>query len=425
MAILGALSIARSGLIATGEALSVTGNNIANVNTTAFKGSRSEFSDLLAGVGTGSVGLGTRLQGVSTSFGQGGIESTGRATDIAIQGNGFFIVRAGDAQVYTRKGNFTLNPDGAMTTQDGLPLQGFAVDADNNPVGPLTDITFDGAASQPLPTSQVDLQNNLDANAALIGPFDATTWESAYATANATTTVKVFDSLGRSHDLTLFFTRTAPNTWELNVHVDDGELGGTAGNISAPLLTQTVTFNPDGSLADPVPTAIPAVTFPGSDPLAVDFNFGTPNTTPTAGEGLDGLTQFGSASSVAADANGYGAGQLQAIAVSADGIVTGVFDNGESRALYRLGLADFAAPDGLIELGNGLYRDSPGSGAASVSVPGAGGIGSVVGAAIERSNVDLASEFVDLISLQRSFQANARVITTSDGLLNDLINIVR
>ena len=154
MAILGALSIARSGLIATGEALSVTGNNIANVNTIAFKGSRSEFADLLAGVGSGGIGLGTRLQGVSASFAQGGIESTGRSTDIAIQGNGFFVVRAGESNLYTRKGNFTLNPEGSLTTQDGLPLQGFAVDANGQPVGPLTDITFNGATSQPSPTTR-------------------------------------------------------------------------------------------------------------------------------------------------------------------------------------------------------------------------------------------------------------------------------
>jgi flagellar hook protein FlgE len=424
MAILGALSIARSGLIATGEALSVTGNNIANVNTIAFKGSRSEFSDLLAGVGTGSVGLGTRLQGVSASFAQGGIESTGRSTDIAIQGNGFFIVRAGDAQVYTRKGNFTLSPEGSLTTQDGLPLQGFAVDAEGNPVGPLTDISFNGATSQPAPTTELDLQNNLDATAELLGGFDATDFETAYATSNTTTTVQVFDSLGVSHDVTLFFSKTADNAWELNIGVDAGETGGTPGDLAI-LGTVAITFNPDGSLADPVPTDVAGIQFTGADAQDIAFNFGTPNTVPTPGEGLDGLTQFGGASSVAVDGNGYGAGQLQAIAVSGDGVITGVFDNGESRALYRLGLADFAAPDGLIELGSGLYRDSVASGAATVATPGSGGMGSVVGAAIERSNVDLAQEFVDLISLQRSFQANARVITTSDGLLNDLINIVR
>jgi flagellar hook protein FlgE len=424
MAILGALSIARSGLIATGEALGVTGNNIANVNTIAFKGSRSEFADLLAGTGTGSVGLGTRLQGVSASFAQGGIESTGRSTDIAIQGNGFFVVRSGDGNLYTRKGNFTLNPEGALTTQEGLPLQGYVLDANGQPIGPLTDITFDGAVSQAQPTATVDLKNNLDATLDVLPTtFDATSYSSAYATSNANTTVKVVDSLGVSHDLNLFFTKTAANTWSVAVAAEGGESGGTAG-VPNVLTTLAVSFNPDGSLNAPPPTDV-SITFTGANAQTISFNLGTPNTTPTAGEGLDGLTQFGSATSVAASGDGHTAGQLQSISVGADGTVTGAFDNGASRALYRVGLADFAAPDGLTELGAGLYAESLASGTAAVSTPGVGGMGSVVGASIERSNVDLASEFVDLISLQRSFQANARVITTSDGLLNDLINIVR
>jgi flagellar hook protein FlgE len=427
MAILGALSIARSGLIATGEALSVTGNNIANVNTIAFKGSRSEFSDLLAGVGTRSVGLGTRLAAVSASFTQGGVESTGRATDIAIQGNGFFVVRDGTGQAYTRKGNFTLNPDGTLATPDGLPLQGYALDANGNIVGPLTDISFNGATSQPSPTTSIDLKNNLDATAEVpANPFDATSWDSAYATSNTSTTVKVFDSLGVSHDVTLFFAKTADNAWTVSAYADGSEVsGGTAGVPSLVGSAQAITFNPDGSLLTPDPTDF-TVSFNGADPgQTITFNFGTPNGTQTAGEGLDGLTQFGSPSSVSADGDGYGAGQLQAISVGTDGTITGVFDNGESRDLYRVGLADFASPDGLIELGNGLYRDSTASGPATIGTPGSSGMGTVVGSAIERSNVDLAQEFVDLISLQRSFQANSRVITTADGLLNDLISIVR
>lgn len=423
MAILGALSIARSGLIATGEALSVTGNNIANVNTIGFKGSRSEFAELLAGVGTGSIGLGTTIEGVSASFTQGGIESTGRSTDIAIQGNGFFVVRDGTGTLFTRAGNFRINPEGSLSTQEGFPVQGFAIDANGNPVGPLTDITFDGATSQPSPTTEVSLENNLDATATVLAGFDDTDFESAYATSNVTSSVKVYDSLGVAHDLTLFFSKTGDNAWDLNIGIDAAETGGTAGELAI-LGTMSLVFNPDGSLQSPEPTDV-TVTFAGAAEQTISFDLGTPNGDATPGAGLDGLTQFGSASSVSASSNGYAAGQLEAIAVGPDGIITGVFDNGESRALYRLGLADFSAPDGLIAMGSGLYRESPGSGAASISVPGAGGIGSVVGASIERSNVDLAQEFVDLISLQRSFQANARVITTSDGLLNDLINIVR
>ncbi|MEW6271528.1 MAG: flagellar hook protein FlgE [Thermodesulfobacteriota bacterium] len=425
MAILGALSIARSGLLATGEALSVTGNNIANVNTIAFKGSRAEFADLLAArAGGGAIGLGTRLAGVDPSFAQGAIESTGRATDLAIEGNGFFIVRDGDGNLYTRAGNFRLSADGVLVTQQGLPLQGFEVDDLNQPVGALTDVAFDGATSQPEATTAVAVKNNLDAGATLIaGGFDATDWETASATSNVTTTTKVYDSLGVSHDVTLFFTRTGANAWDVNVGVDAGETGGTPGELAI-LGTVALTFNPDGSLAGPDPTDV-TVTFSGADAQTISFDFGTPNTGPTPGEGLDGVTQFGSASTVSAEANGFAAGQIEAIVVSADGLLTGVFDNGQSRALYRLALADFAAPDGLTALGSGLYRESIDSGAATVSTPGAGGLGSIVASAVERSNVDLAQEFVDLISLQRSFQANARVITTSDGLLNDLINVVR
>lgn len=426
MAILGALSIARSGLVATGQALSVTSNNIANVNTIAFKGSRAEFAELLASEagGPGAVGLGTRVQDVSTAFTQGSIERTGRATDLAIDGNGFFIVRGGTANLYTRAGNFRVDSQGLLVTSEGYALQAFELDDAGQPVGAPVDVSFAGAASQPAATENLTLQNNLDAEATLIaGGFVNTDFDTAYASSNFTTAAKVYDTRGVGHDVTLFFTRTGDNAWDVNIGVDAGETGGTPGALTI-LGTVAATFNPDGSLAGPDPQDI-NVTFSGADAQTISVDLGTPNTTPTSGAGLDGLTQFGSASNVAATGDGHGAGQLQSIAVGADGTVSGVFDNGESRALYRLALADFSAPQGLSATDGGLYRATTASGAAAVSAAGEGGLGDIVGAAIERSNVDLAQEFVDLISLQRSFQANARVITTGDGLLNELINIVR
>lgn len=425
MAILGALSTARSGLVATGEALSVTGNNIANVNTIAFKGSRAEFADLLAGrVGGGATGLGARLAAVTPSFAQGSIESTGRATDMAIEGNGFFVVRDGDGLLYTRTGTFRLAADGTLVTQQGHAVQGFRVDGQGQPIGGLTDLAFGGATSQPEATTRIELRNNLDARAPLVdGGFDGTDWETASATSNATATVKVYDSLGVAHDVTLFFTRTDANAWDVSIAIDAGENGGTAGELAV-LGTASLTFNADGSLAGPEPMEV-TVTFSGAAEQTITFDFGTPNTDATPGAGLDGLTQFGSDSNVGATANGFAAGEIQAIVVSADGVLAGVFGNGQSRPLYRLALADFAAPEGLTALGAGLFRESVDSGTAVIATPGAGGLGNVVASAVERSNVDLAQEFVDLISLQRSFQANARVITTSDGMLNDLLNVVR
>ncbi|HZR84494.1 MAG TPA: flagellar hook protein FlgE [Candidatus Binatia bacterium] len=425
MAILGSLSIARSGLVATGEALGVTSNNIANVNTTAFKGGRSEFADLVAAHGSrGSEGIGTRLADVSTSFAQGGIESTGRATDLAIQGDGFFVVRNGEDFLYTRAGNFHLDASQTLVTGRGDAVQGFELDASGQPIGAPVDIDFGGATSQPQPTANVQLASNLDASAPLIdGGFDGTTFDTAYATSNFSVPARVYDSLGVGHTVTFFFTRTDANAWDVNVAVDAGEAGGTAGEIQS-IGTASLTFNPDGSLAGPDPTDL-TVTFNGADEQTITVDFGTPNTDATPGAGLDGLTQFGSPSNASATADGFAAGQLATIAVDGDGVVTGVFDNGQTRQLYRVALADFPSTQGLVQLGDGLFQATSESGSAAISTAGAGGPGRIVGESIERSNVDLAQEFVDLISLQRSFQANARVITTGDAVLNELINIVR
>lgn len=424
MAILGALSIARSGLVATGEALSVTGNNIANVNTTAFKGSRSNFADLLSSTGGGaSGGLGVRLAKASTSFTQGSIEKTGRPTDMAIEGNGFFVVSDGAGQLFTRAGNFHLDSGGKLVNGQGHPLQGFALDTDGNAVAGAADVDFSTVTGSAVATSRLDLSNNLSADAAVLGTFNGATFTDAYASSNYATTTRVFDSLGRSHEMTLFFTKTAANAWEVNLGVDAGETGGTAGDLDL-VGTAALTFDGSGALTAPPPTDF-SLAFSGADSQTITLDIGTPSATPGDGLGRDGLVQLGGATSVGAAQNGFGAGQLESLAVDGQGIVTGVFDNGQTRALYQLAIAGFDAPGGLETLGHGLYRATGDSGAAEIGLAGTGGLGNIIGAAIERANVELAQEFVDLISLQRSFQANARVITTSDGLLNDLISIVR
>src|SRR5436190_3394003 len=186
MAIFGALGTARSGLVATGAALSVIGNNIANVNTVGFKGSRTEFADLLSAQGgggsAGKIGLGTRIGNISASFTQGNIESTGRPTDLAIEGNGFFVIGTGDGNVYTRAGNFSLDNSGKLVTFQGLPVQGFSLNDLGVAVGAPTDITVTGSSSQPLATTAVQLKSNLRADAELIpAGFDGTTFDTAYA----------------------------------------------------------------------------------------------------------------------------------------------------------------------------------------------------------------------------------------------------
>ena len=255
MAIFGALSTARSGLIATGASLSVIGNNIANVNTVGFKGSRTEFADLLSAQGgggsAGKIGLGTRIGRISAAFTQGNIESTGRPTDLAIEGNGFFVIGSGDGNTFTRAGNFRLDADGRLVTFQGLPVQGFGLNNLDQPVGAPQDIQVTGASSQPRPTTLLSIKANLRADAEIVngGAFDSASFDTAFASSNFTTSMNVFDSLGARHTVNLFFTKTAANQWSYNVGVDAGELEppGTPGDLSI-IGGGTLTFNSDGSL---------------------------------------------------------------------------------------------------------------------------------------------------------------------------------
>jgi flagellar hook protein FlgE len=416
MAIFAALSSGRSGLIVNGASLSVIGNNIANVGTVGFKGSRTEFTDLLsasAGGQLGKIGLGARIGAVRTLFEQGAIESTGRALDMAIEGEGFFVLREGLGQVYTRAGNFQKNADGTVTNELGDILQGMPLDQAGQPTGPLSDVNVAGLASQANPTSAISLSGNLDAASPGAGPFDGTSFASAYATSDFSTSVQVFDSLGGAHEMSLFFTKTGANAWQVHMGVDAGETGGTAGNLQ--LVNGaggTVTFNTDGSVASAAGLTA-TMTFSGAaaQNVALDMN---DFTQVSGSSGVSGVTQ-----------DGYGAGGLVSITVNSKGILTGTFDNGQTRPLFQLGIANFRNPEGLVPSGNQLYRASVDSGPAAVATAQSQGNGSIVGSALEQSNVQIAQEFIDLISTQKAFQANARVITASDQLLGDLINVIR
>ena len=416
MAIFGALSSGRSGLIINGAGLSVIGNNIANVGTIAFKGSRTEFADLIsaeAGGQVGKIGLGARIGTVRTLFEQGAIEATGRSLDLAIEGQGFFVLRDGQAQVFTRAGNFQRNADGSITNGIGYVLQGTPVNASGAPVGALQDINVSGITAQANPTAQLTLSGNLDAGATVPAAFDPTSFATAYATSTFPTSVQIFDSLGGTHDATLFFRKTAPNSWQVFMGVDAGDTGGVPGALQ--IINGgggTVTFNPDGSV-NAVAGLAGAVTFSGAAAQTVQLNLD--QFTQVAGpSGLNAVTQ-----------DGYGAGGLVSLTVNPTGVLSATFDNGQTRPLYQLGIASFRNNEGLIAAGNQIYRASIDSGPPAIAVAQAQGNGSVLGSALEQSNVQIAQAFIDLISTQRAFQANAKVITASDQLLGDLINIIR
>ncbi len=425
MGIFGALSTGRSGLINSGAALSVIGNNIANVATTGFKGARVEFSDLIsadAGGEVGKIGLGSRVGAVRTLFTQGSIENTGRSLDLSIEGQGFFVLREGQGQVFSRAGNFQLQPDGTVTNLIGNSLQGTALNADGTSAGGVQDISVAGLTAQAHATQNATLKGNLQSDATIIaGGFNAgpgnSSFQQAFATSNFSTTVKVFDSLGKSHDLDVFFTRTGAGQWSVHYGVDAGDTGGTAGNMNL-IGTGTIQFNTDGSLKAVTGNTL-NVTFTGAAAQSVTVDLGTAGT-------LDGMGQFASPSGINfVSQDGYGAGGLVSLNVDATGVMSGTFDNGQTRPLFQLAIAHFAAPEGLEPSGNQLYRASIESGPAAIATAGSQGNGTIVSSALEQSNVQIAQEFIDLISTQRSFQANARVITASDSLLGDLINIIR
>jgi flagellar hook protein FlgE len=416
MAIVGALSTGRSGLVNSGAALGVIGNNIANVSTVGFKGSRTEFADLISAEGggeIGKIGLGSRIRSVRTLFGQGPVESTGRPLDMALDGQGFFVLREGNAQVFTRAGNFQLQPDGSITNSTNLFLQGFPLRADGTIAGGLGDVSVAGVNSQAQATTEATIKGNLQSDDAIVGPFDSTSFQTAFDTSNFSTSVQVYDSLGQQHEMTVFFTKTTTaNQWQVNLGVDAGETGGTAGALDV-VGTANLTFNPDGSIS-------------GSGVATATADF----VGATAGQSIDvdlnEMSQFASPSGISfVIQDGFGAGGLTSLSVDARGILSATFDNGQTRPLYQLALARFAAEEGLIPAGNAIYRATVNSGPAAISTAQAQGNGSVVASALEQSNVQIAQEFIDLISQQRAFQANARVITASDSLLGDLINIIR
>jgi len=444
MSILNSLYSGVSGLQANGQGMSIISDNIANVNTVGFKKSRGNFQDLMSmtvlGVGNISqIGMGTALMNVQQLFNQGSFENSSNATDMAINGGGFFIVNGTvngvSGSFYTRAGQFVFDKDGYMVNQDGLRIQGYGVnptDEDGAIVGGLGDIRITETQIQPNPTTNIELNANLDSNAEIIpGGFVSTgTFDEAMQSSNFHTVITVYDSLGNAHDTTVYFNKTAANSWSWNVVADGGEVtlpaGGTAG---APLVigSGTVTFNSDGTLATVTTTTPTTVTFTGANPQTIDFDLGTPvppGTTATPDQ--IGLTQFASNSTVHfMSQDGYATGNLRYVNITEDGLITGAYSNGEILNLGKVALANFQASTGLQKLGSNLWGETSISGQPLIGEANTGSRGTIMGNALEQSNVDLAEEFVDMIVTQRAFQANSKSITTTDQMLNTIMEIKR
>jgi len=401
-----------SGLSANATAMTVIGDNIANVNTTAFKGNRSHFANILSTslggeAATAGVGRGVEFWGVNAQWTQGSIENSSSATDLAINGKGFFMVQdPSGSNFYTRAGNFTFDKNGYLVNPDGLKLQGYAIDAGGN-VGSITDIYIPGERiSPPSPTTEFNFDINLNSGAAAGDTY--------------TTAQTMYDSLGNAIPVTFTCTRqAAAQTWTVTGSIPTSAGTGVTfgGNAS-----MNIVFDANGNMTSPAAdVAVNLALTNGATPLATTWTM-----LDATGVSLGDITGYASESGTTFQyQDGYPAGSLRSISVDETGVVTATYSNGEMTPMFQVALVDFPSFDGLAKMGRNLYAESIASGQALPGVAGTGRLGSVAPSSLEMSNVDLAEEFVKMITTQRAFQANSRVITSSDEILQELINIKR
>ena len=415
---IGSLFAGISGLSANSTAMTVIGDNIANVNTTAFKSNKSSFANILSqslgGSSSSGIGRGVEFWGVSASWSQGSIENTSNATDMAINGKGFFMVEdESGAAYYTRAGEFSFNRDGDLVNPDGLFVQGYRVSsvAANGTVslGAIENINVPGeSTTPPQATTTSSLDINLDAGAAVNDTYSSTQ--------------TVYDSLGMAIPLTLTFTKTAANAWTAAVSVP----ATIAAAADVGITNANLTFDGSGNLNNGTDPSISIINLSSGAADISGVNAINWDLFDAAGVTNGDLTQYAAASTTNFNTqNGYAAGNLRGVSVDESGFVTGIYSNGQLTPLYQVALADFPSYYGLTKMGKNLYSESLASGQAMPGVPLNASLGSISPSAIEMSNVDLAQEFVKMITTQRAFQANSRVITTSDEVLQELINLKR
>lgn len=424
MGILSSLNTGITGMQASGEALSIYGDNLANANTVGFKVSRPEFADVIAkslkGVlGGNQIGRGTKLNHVDPIFSQGSLTQTERPTDLAISGDGFFVLDGVDGRSFTRAGVFSFDKEGKLVNNDGLVVMGFDADDKGNITNKLTPIKLDRTVIDAQATKKVDLSMNLDIRADVTQPFDINNPEKTSQYSNGFT---VYDSAGNAHLVTIYFNKTADNVWSWHALVKGEEVVGGKKGTMVEGASGKLTFNAEGRLDSAVINKNSFNFNKGAKPnQQIEISFGR-----TIKEGGDGLqtTQYGTNSDLYKHVqDGFSAGTIAGLSFNDDGVLSAFFTNGEVVNLAQIAIGKFENNEGLFKMGGNRFRESRNSGQAFIGKPGEGGRGRVSPKTIESSTTDIANEFINLIQTQRNFQANARVITTSDELLQEVINM--
>jgi flagellar hook protein FlgE len=407
---------ALTGLDNNALAINVIGNNLANINTTAFKASKSSFAELLGGLastsaGTGNpiqVGLGSYTQGITPVFNQGSIASTGRSTDAAIGGNGFFVVDTNGGLGFTRAGSFGFTSEGEIVNSEGFKLMGYAaVNGVVNSGGVLGPITIQkGGSLPPNATTKISVGANLDSSA-----ITGTTFSSA---------VQVYDSLGTKLPVSITYTKTDAG-WDWSATIPAVATGGLPTDSPVEIGNGALVFDANGIMTAPTVNATLSVT--GLASGAADQNI-TLNFLDDSGKPL--YTSYSAASGVSSTTqDGYAASVLRDVSIDSNGVISGLYDNGQVQPLAQMAIANFPNVEGLLKFAGSTFVAFGNSGEPSIGVAGTGGRGLITGSALEQSNVDIATEFTNLIIAQRGYQANSKVITTTDELYQDAINLIR
>jgi flagellar hook protein FlgE len=406
-----------TGLRAHQTMMDVTANNISNVNTQGFKAGRATFADALAqtvrggglpteasgGTNPMQIGLGTRVASINTLFTSGAPQATGRPTDLAIQGNGFFVVDQGGQRLLTRDGSFGWDGTGQLISATGARVIGWSADPTTGAIDPSSAPGFIAVPTgvlTPSPTSNVTVGGNLPAGAAV---------GDAVATSGT-----VFDSLGTAYDLTVRLTKTGGGTWAAQFTVTDP--AGTTTDIT-PGPAPTLTFNGAGDLTSAASVTLTGITLGGGNPQNLTIGFGS------AQNAISQFDQVGTLDMPTTD--GQAGAELSDVSFGTDGSIRARYTNGDSRVLAKIALATVTNPEGMMKVSDNLYQSTLTSGDPTLGMAGTGELGTIAPGSLEGSNVDLASEFTTLVLAQRGFQANTRVITTSDEMLADLVNVKR
>jgi len=425
-----------SGLTINADGMSVIANNIANANSKGFKRDRAEFEDLLSvdlGTGNSQLGRGAKLREIKTIHSQGGLQVTDSLTDLAIQGQGFFIVSNPNTEVqesagkfYTRVGSFQFDKDGYLSDAIGSRVQGYIADVDGNLTSRLSDVRIQTSNVPPAATRNVMMNVNLDSRKEPLEiDFDINAPEK---TSNFSNTISIFDSQGRTHQMTVWYNRIPDDegiSWQWRATVDGKEVSDSDGPIKQ-IANGSLKFDQKGNLIGEETEASEVNFVGGALPQQLlKFDFGK-NMGEEGGNGVNASTCIAAKSNTQFhNQDGFESGNLKSLKIGLDGVVTGLFTNGLQKTIGALAIGNFENQNGLQKAGRNMFYATQESGPAKIGLPQTGTRGSIYSSSLEESNVDLATEFVNMIMTQRAFQANSRSITTTDTMVEEVVNLKR